>query len=197
MLWRTPTVSISDFEWAAAGDVAVHELDLGAAALADVLRHRRPLDVGARVGVDVRARPQDRLDLVERGLVAFACLGQRLGLHLADLLDVIAQRLADAYSFAAQFDREAADRVVGVAIPAGEAGRGRDAVLHAVLAELGPTLAPQVGRGLGAVNAAHHLAQLLDALGDAAMHLADAEHRVLVAAFRHRAADAGGLEHVD
>jgi len=129
-------------EGAAVGDVAVHELDLGAAALADVLGHRRALDVGARVGVDVRAGPQDRLDLVERGLVAFACLGQRLGLHLADLLDVIAQRLAHPHGLAAQLDREAADRVVAVAVEAGQAGRGRDAVLHAVLAELGPALAP-------------------------------------------------------
>ena len=80
---------------------------------------------------------------------------------------------------------------------AGEPGGGRHAVLHAVLAELGPALAPQVGRGLGAVDAAHHVAQFLDALGDAAMHLADAEHRVLVAALGDGAADAGGLEHVD
>src|SRR6185437_8166308 len=130
-------------------------------------------------------------------LVALGRLGERLGLELADLLDVIAQRLADPHGFAAELDGETADRVVAVAILAGEAGRGRHAVLHAVLAELGPALAPQVGRGLGAVDAAHHVAQLLDSLGDAAMDLADTEHGVLVAALGDGAADGGGLVHVD
>src|SRR6202043_4146445 len=103
----------------------------------------------------------------------------------------------DPHRLAAELDRETADGVVAVAIGASEAGGRRDAVLHAVLPELGPALAPQVGGGLGAVYPAHHLAQLLDPLGDAAMDLADAEHRMLVAALGDCAANAGGLEHVD
>src|SRR5690348_14483831 len=63
---------------AALGDVAVHELDLGAAPLTDVLRHRRPLDVGPRVRVGVRTGPHDGLDLVQRRLVALGGLGQGL-----------------------------------------------------------------------------------------------------------------------
>src|SRR5438105_1264743 len=39
---------------ALAGDVAVHLLDLGAPALEDVLRHRGPLDVRARVLAGLR-----------------------------------------------------------------------------------------------------------------------------------------------
>ena len=70
----------------------------------------------------------------------------------------------------------------------GKAGGGRDAVRHAVDAQLRPALAPKVGRRLDAVDRADHRRQFFDPLGDAAMHLAGAVDVVRRRAFRRGAA---------
>src|SRR3954471_14026476 len=174
-----------------ARDEAVHLLDLGAASLDDVLRHRRALNVGP--GIRARLRNQRRLDLVERCGVAFGGTRQLLGLDAADFLQLVAERLADAHAFAGELDLEATDRGVVGAGRRREPGGGGDAVAHAVLAELRPALAPEIAGGLRAVDAAKPFRQLFDPRGDAAVRLADAEDRVLVAALVHGAADATSL----
>src|SRR5258708_29277383 len=91
---------------ALARDVAVHGVDLGAPALEDVLRHRRALDVAARVGAGLRH--DEGLDLGERGGVALGGAREALGIGAADPLEGVAQRLADAHRFAGEPDLEAA-----------------------------------------------------------------------------------------
>ena len=59
-------------------------------------------------------------------------------------------------------------------VVAGHAGGGRDAVGHAVDAQLRPALAPQIGRRLDAVDRADHVRELFDSLGDAAVQFAGA-----------------------
>src|SRR5581483_9432672 len=110
-----------------------------------------------------------------------------------DLLELIAVRLADADSLAADARREAADRLVLDHLAARQAGAGRQAVLHRVGDQLGPALAPQILGHLGAVGVGDQLADLLGPLGDAAVHLADPEHRVLGAAAPGAAPDMAGL----
>src|SRR4051812_29267799 len=105
-------------------DVAVHLLDLGAAALEDVLRHRRPLDVGARVFA--RLGNEQALDGGERLAVAFGGTREFLRLDAADLLELEAKRLADAHAFAGERDLKAADAVVAEASRRGEARGGGD-----------------------------------------------------------------------
>ena len=56
---------------------------------------------------------------------------------------------------------------------------GADWIAHGVRRELGPAFAPDVGSGLGAVNTAPHVRDLLDALRHAALPLA---HPVYVVA---------------
>src|SRR5712664_3466024 len=179
---------------ALARDVAVHGIDLGAPALKDVLRHRRALDVAARVGAGLRH--DDGLDLRERGGVALGGARDALGIGTPDLLEPVAERLADAHRFAGEPDLEAADLVVAQAVARGQPGRRSNAVAHAVLNEFRPALAPQVGRRLRAVDAAEPLDQLLDARRDAPVRLADAEDGVLIAALRDGPADAAGLVQV-
>src|SRR3989442_4444162 len=158
-----------------ARDEAVHLLDLGAASLDHVLRHRRALDVGARVRA--RLGNQHALDRGERLGIALGGTRELLWLDAADLLELVAERLADAHAFAGELDLAAADRRVVRARRRGEPGGGGDAVAHAVLAELGPALAPEIGRRLRAVDAAEPFDQLLDARRDAPVRLADAEDR--------------------
>src|SRR5207253_4617867 len=90
----------------------------------------------------------------------------------ADVLELVAERLADAHPLAGEPDAEAADLVVPVRVVAGHAGGGRDAVGHAVDAQLRPALAPQIGRRLYAVDRADHVRELFDSLGDAAVQFA-------------------------
>src|SRR2546421_402927 len=75
-----------------ARDEAVHRVDLGAAALEDVLRHRGPLDVAARVAA--RLRRERGFGLRERRGIAFGGAREALGLDAADLLQRVAERLA-------------------------------------------------------------------------------------------------------
>src|SRR5438094_10120716 len=119
-----------------ARDQAVHLLDLGAASLDHVLRHRRALDVGARVGAGLR--DQHALDRGERFGIALAGSRELLRLYAADLLELETERLADAYAFAGELDLEAADRRVVGARRRGKPGGGGDAVAHAVLHQLRP-----------------------------------------------------------
>src|SRR3954469_2589111 len=178
-----------------ARDEAVHLLDLGAPSLEDVLRHRRALDIGARVFA--RLRDQRALYGVERLPIAFGGARQLLGLQAADLLELVAERLADPHAFAGERDLEAPDALVAEARGRGETGRGGYAVAHAVLYQLRPALAPEIGGSLGAVDAAEPFDQLLDARGDAPVRLADAEHGVLLATLGDGAADSTRFVHVD
>src|SRR2546428_6259759 len=177
-----------------ARDVAVHGVDLGAPALEDVLRHRRALDVAARVGAGLRH--DEGLDLRERAGVALGGAREALGIGAPDPLEGIAQRLADPHRFAGEPDLEAAYPGVAQASARGQAGRRGHAVAHAVLDEFRPALAPQVGRRLRAVDAAEPLDQLLDARRDAPARLAAAQAGASVAALRHGPADAAGLVQV-
>jgi hypothetical protein len=93
---------------------AVHLLDLGAPALDDVLRHRRPLDVGA--GIRVGLWDEDGLDLVDRRLVAFICAYEHVGLDAANFLELEAEGTADPDAFGGELDRETADRRVARAV---------------------------------------------------------------------------------
>src|SRR3989475_11539294 len=92
---------------ALARDVAVHGVDLGAPPLEDVLRHRRALNVAARVLAGLRHH--DRLDFGERRGVALGGAREALGIGAEDLLQRVAERLADAYRFARELDLEAPD----------------------------------------------------------------------------------------
>src|SRR5260221_635240 len=74
-----------------------------------------------------------------------------------------------------------------------ESGHPLDGIAHAVRAELGPALAPQVVGREGAVDHLEHLRQLLGPLRDLAVVLARAEDVVaLVAALLHAALDLPG-----
>src|SRR5688572_4952577 len=180
---------------ALARDIAVHRIDLGAPPLDDVLRHRRALDVAAGVGTSLRHN--QGLQFRHRPSASLSGFNIQLRLGAADLLELVAEGLADADALRGERNLEAPERGITQALAAGNARGGAHAGAHAVLHQLRPALAPQVGGGLGAVDAAEPLHQLLDAPGDAAVRLADAEHGVLVAAFRRGLADASGFVQVD
>src|SRR5439155_11823007 len=84
---------------ALARDEAVHLLDLGAASLDHVLRHRGALDVGARVRAGLGN--QHASDRRERLGIASGGPRELLGLDAADLLELEAERRADPRTFAA------------------------------------------------------------------------------------------------
>ena len=128
--------------------------------------------------------------------IALAGAGDRLGIEVQDLLQAVAQRLADADRLAAKPRREAAQRLALHDLRAGQAGACREAVLHGVGDQLRPALAPQVGGDLGAVGVADQPAHLLRALGDAPVHLAGAEHGMRRAALGCAAVDVSGLGQV-
>src|SRR3954464_5075240 len=176
---------------ALARDVAVHGVDLRAPALQDVLRHRRALDVGARVGAGLRH--DQRFDFGARALVALRGARHGFGLDASYPLELVAERLTDAYCFAGKADLEAPDGIVSQAVACGKPGGGGHGVTHRVLHQLRPTLAPKVGSRFRAVDSLEPLEQLLDPRRDAPVRLADAEDRMLVAAFGHRPADAARL----
>src|SRR5262249_21128767 len=180
---------------ALAGDVAVHGVDLGAPAFPDVLRHRRALDIAARVRVGLGH--EERLDFGERSGVALGSPRHGFRFDAADLLELVADRLSDAHGFAGEPDLEAPDRIVAQAVAGSQARGRRDGVAHRVLHQLRPALAPEVGGRLRAVDRAEPPHELLDPRRDAAVRLADAENRVLVAAFRDRPADAPRFVQVD
>src|SRR5262249_49739347 len=86
--------------------------------------------------------------------------------------ELVAERLADAHPLPGKPDAEPADLLVPIHVVAGEARGSRDAIGHAVDAQLRPAFAPEIGRRLDRVDRADHLGQFLEPLGDAAMALA-------------------------
>src|SRR2546430_14012111 len=102
---------------ALARDVAVHGVDLGAPALEDVLRHRRALDVAARVGAGLRH--DQGLDFRERGGVALGGAREAPGIGAPDPLERVAKRLADAHRFACEPGLEAAAPWAALAVGPG------------------------------------------------------------------------------
>ena len=87
--------------------MAVHEFNLGAAALAHVLAHRGDLGVRALL----RLRKQDLFDHRHRAGVAFAGESEFFRVGADHRLERIAGRLADAHRFARQADEQAPERV--------------------------------------------------------------------------------------
>src|SRR5260370_3224414 len=154
------------------GDQPVDEIDLGATALQHVLTHRWPRQLGA--GVRLQRGEDRRFDFVERGPVPFGRAGDRFRLVHADVLELIAERLADAHPLAGEADAETADLLVPVRIVAGQPAGCRDAVGHALVAHALPALAPEIRCRLDAVDRADHVRELLDSLGYAPVQLADA-----------------------
>src|SRR5579885_3019870 len=159
-----------------AHDEAVEKLDFGTAALGHVLAHRRALVGGAarRVEAVLVVVPQCRG-------IALAGAGDHLRIEVADLFELVAERLADADRLAAQPRLEMADRLVPGDLGPAQPGAGGDAVRHRV-GELRPALAPQIVGCLGAVGMADEPAHLLRALGDAPVHLAGTVDGVAAAA---------------
>ena len=96
----------------------------------------------------------------------------------SDVLELIAERLADAHPLAGEPDAEPPDLLVAVHLVPGHSGGGGDAIGHAIDAELRPALAPEIGRRLDAVDRADHIRQFLEPLGDPAMDFADPVHLV-------------------
>src|SRR5262249_31236703 len=152
-------------------DDAVDEVDLGAPALLHVLAHRWPLLLASLLRV---AQGQHQaFDLVERGAVALGGAGQLTGVLPSDVLEPVAERLADPDPLATQFDDDLANLVVLAHRVAGQPACRRDAVMHAVDAELRPALAPEVVGDLASVDGADHRAQFLDPRRDLSVHFAD------------------------
>src|SRR6202035_2800944 len=168
-------------------DDAVYEIDLGAPALLHVLPHRRALVLAALLRI--AQRQHQRFDLVEGGAVAFRSARQLFGVLAGDALEPVAERLANPHPFAAELDDDPPDALVLADVVAGQPARRRDAVVHAVDAQLRPALAPQIVGHLAGVDGADHRAEFLDPPGDAAMHLADPVDLVARRVLRAGAAD--------
>src|SRR5207247_3435820 len=107
---------------ALAHDKAVEERDLGAAALDHVLTGRRAVLAAAAL----RAGQAVVIDLLLRRSIALAGAGQGLGIHVADLVEGIAERLADSDRLAAEPVREMPDDVVLDDVAADQAGARRE-----------------------------------------------------------------------
>ena len=137
------------------------------------------------------------VDLTGRCGVALTGLGDRLRVHVADLVEGVAKRLPDADRLAAEPGREMPDRVVLHHVLGDHAGAGREPVAHYVGDELRPALAPQILGHHRAIGVGEQRANLFGALGDAAMYLAGAEHGVLRARFAGSAGDEARLVEAD
>src|SRR4051812_27106090 len=96
-------------------DETVDEIGFGAAALENILRHRRALFFGARL------RQCDQLiDDFSFGIgTALACARERLGIHHLQFLELKTERLADTHRLAAESDRNIARAFVEIALVAG------------------------------------------------------------------------------
>src|SRR5262245_23723735 len=128
--------------------MAVDEFDFGTPPLEHVLAHGGTLQLAATA--PRRFLDEDGIDLLERGRISVTRPSQRRGIKLADLLEPVAQRLADAHRLAADFDGEMADVLVLINFAPGKAGGRRHAVAHGVVTKLRPALTPEVRRHLGA-----------------------------------------------
>src|SRR6516225_1203061 len=176
-----------------AHDQTVKEFDLGAPALLHVLTHRRAL-TGRRARRILKAL---RVAGLDRRVVAFA--GARNGFRrkVQDLLELIAERLADADRFGAKSSREATDRIVLEHFAAGKPGAGGQSVLHRVGDELGPALPPEIAGHFGAVGKRYQPAHFFGARGDAAMDLAGPKHGVRRAVLGGAAMNKPRLRQID
>src|SRR5262249_34877515 len=138
-------------------DEAVEKLDLGAPALDHILTHRRPVRTAAgflRLGEAVRVIFRLRLQ------IAFAGSCNRLRLDVVDLLELVAEPLADPDRLAPEPGREMAQLVVEQYVAADEAGAGRHPVRHGVGDELRPAFAPKVLRHFCGVRERNEAADL-------------------------------------
>src|SRR6478752_4784756 len=107
-------------------DMTVDEFDFGAASLEHVLAHGGTLQLAA--GAARRFLNQDGIDLLERGGIAVTRQRELRRVELADLFELVAQRLADPHRLAADLDGEMADVRVLIDFAAGKAGGCRHAV---------------------------------------------------------------------
>src|SRR5258707_4819995 len=128
---------------ALAYDKTVEELNLGAPALEHVLAGRwAMLAAAGTIGLGQTML----VDFPRRRRVALAGAGDRLRVHVADLVEGVAERLADADRLAAEPGREMADRVVLDHLAADHARARRQPLGHDVGGGLSPTLRPQIPR---------------------------------------------------
>src|SRR5215469_12958079 len=116
-------------------DKPVEELDLRATTFDHVLAHRRPMPAAAgfaRFGEAVV------IILGLRAHIALASARNQLGGKVANLLELIAERLADPDRLAANSSTEMAQSIVEQNFATEEAGASREAVCHGVDHELCP-----------------------------------------------------------
>ena len=123
-------------------DMAVDEFDFGAASLEHVLAHGGTLQLAAAAAR--RFLDEDGIDLLERGGIAVTRQNQLRGIELADLFELVAQRLADPHRLTADLDGEMADVLVLIDFAARKAGGRRHAIPHGVVTKLRPALAPEI-----------------------------------------------------
>src|SRR5712671_2500999 len=172
--------------------MAIDEFDFGAAPLEHVLAHGWALQLAAPAAR--RFLDEDGIDLLQRSGIAVTGQNQLRRIELADLFQLIAQRLADPHRLAADPDGEMANVLVLIDFAAGKAGGRRHAIPHGVVTKLRPALTPKIRGHLAAV---HHTQQFGDALGTvggAAVDLADTEHRMRRRALERLPTDSARLE---
>src|SRR5436305_1039798 len=109
---------------------------------------------------------------------------------MVDLLELVAERLADADRLAADTRLEAANRVDLGHLGPGQTGAGGNAVGHRIRHQFRPALAPQIVGRLGAVGMRDQAQDLLRPLGDATVDLTGAIDSVAAAL----AADAATMD---
>src|SRR5262249_2051038 len=164
---------------------AIEELDLGTTALEHVLASRRAMFTTARpVGFGQTVL----VNFLGCGRVTLARTGDRLRVHVADFVKGVAERLADTDGLAAEPGRKMTNRVVLDHVAGDQPGAGRQPVAHDVGNELRPAFPPRMLCYHRAVGRTDELADLFRPVGDAAMHLADAEYGVARARFARGAA---------
>src|SRR5262249_32258241 len=138
--------------------------------------------------------------LVELGFgarIAFAGARNQLGVEVMNLLELIAERLADPDRLAAEPGCEMPQAVVEQDVAGDEGGRSPDAVPHGVDDELRPALAPEVLRHLGGIRKREQPADFAGSVGDEPVSLADAEDSVGGAVLAARPADVTRLAKLD
>src|SRR5262245_4881819 len=176
-------------------DVAIDEFDLGASPLQHVLAHGGTLQFAASAAR--RFLDEYGIHFLEGGGIAATRQNQLCGIELADLLELIAEGLADPHRLTADFDGEMADVLVLIDLAPCQAGGRRHAIPHGVVTELRPALPPEIRRHLGAIDGAQQFGDTLGTLGGEAVDLADAEHRMRGRAFRRLSTHLAGLEQLD
>ena len=106
-------------------------------------------------------------------------------------------RLADTDRLGAEAGGEVADRIAFEQIAAAQTGAGGQPVLHRIGDEFRPAFTPQIASHFGAVGEGNQTADLLGALGDAAMHLAGTKHGMCRAVLGGAAMNMAGLRQID